>query len=212
MKKYPIMIIIALLFLAFVASCQKNSLNSVPTDYFPNRVGDEWIYEVTDSAPEGNYPAEHSTVKISITGITKLLDGQNATIWQYQYPSGSLINYFRMTVDTMKMFTLYDGTTIEALYYPQMIYILPFTLNETWRGNLANFDSSRVFGQVNVKRPLQQFQNCFEIFHYYVGPEIYHIDTLWFKPYIGFVQMRYVHMDAGPTINSYWQLKSFFSR
>ena len=209
MKNNSIIIIFQLLLLAFISSCQKSNLNALPNNYFPNRVGDEWVYEVIDTAIQNNnYPAEHYIVKISITGITKLLDGKTATIWQYQYPTGIETNYFRLTGDTIKMFTLYSGTTVEALNYPQMIYIQPFKLNESWRDN---FDSSRVFGQADVKTPLKLFQNCFGIFHYYTSPNIFGIDSLWFEPYIGFVSMYYIHHGGGPTIYSLWQLKSYYT-
>src|SRR5580693_4288199 len=88
-------------------ACHKNAENPYSSKYFPNDVGDTWVYDVTDSSQStinNPSPPSHYSVKVSITGIKKLLDGKDAAVWQYQYPSGNDTNYVRITGDTVKIF------------------------------------------------------------------------------------------------------------
>ncbi|MHB1922372.1 MAG: hypothetical protein ACYCOO_09070 [Chitinophagaceae bacterium] len=200
-------------FLTLLIGCQKVGTQpySNLSNYFPNKVGDYWVYKVSDSAQ--NNPADNSiiyTVKVLISGTSRLIDGTFSTIWQYQFPSGNY-NYFVKTIgDTIKIFDSDQIKTLEGLNYPKLIFVQPFEVNKNWIGNLAYLDTFRVKSQEDVNLPTLKFSNCFDIFHHYTGPNIDDNDQYWFKPGIGFVFEYFSDYNFGPIIYRSMQLEKYY--
>ena len=90
MKQISFQLITLLLIGFSFSSCKKDKLpNKAASEYFPNKVGNYWEYEVYDSSETrgtySSYPRRYN-VTVSIIGSTTLADGKEATIWQYEYP------------------------------------------------------------------------------------------------------------------------------
>ncbi len=210
------MVYSVIFFLFGLAACHKdttqpNQSNHPGSEYFPNTVGDYWEYDVYDSSyvrDHPNYPKQY-TVKVRIIGSKKLVDGKDAIIWQYQYPWGNDTNYVRVIGDTIEIFDLIYSRYIEDLNFPRLIFIQPFGVNKRWDGKLLYMDSSRVISQSDVTMKFQVFNNCFDIYHYYLGPNLEFKDDYWFKPNIGFVKIYYHQYNMGPTLIQMWQLKEY---
>ena len=196
------------------SACHKDIYQTHSSEYFPNTVGDYWEYEVYDSSQvreHPSYPRRYS-VKVIITGTTKLVDGKDATVWQYEYPWGSVINYIRIVGDTIKEFDTVYSRDIRGLDFPRKIFIQPFNVNKRWDGKLLAIDSSRVINQRNVIIGSQSFSDCFDIYHHYVGPNMDFNDQYWFKPNLGMVQIFYNHYNLGFFRIELWQLKKYYIR
>lgn len=203
-NNFLLMLTIILLTTFLLASCHKDTIKTdTQAEYFPNKVGDYWEYEVYDSSeargiPYSNYPRNY-TVKINITGITKLVDGNDATVWEYEYPWGKELNYIRISGDTIKIYDTVYSTTIRDLEFPREIYILPFQNNQTWNGKLLRVDNYSVSTVSSITTNWDTFTDCFLIFHHYEGPNIEYNDKYWFKPNIGLLK-KYKHQyNLGPT-------------
>ena len=210
MKTYFILLVLFL-----IISCRKE--NSSPSNsfsnYFPNSVGDNWEYEVTDSAQYiqgGNDTVQHYSVKVLIVGTKKLADGKDATIWKYSYPFGIDTNYVRIVGDTVKIFdNSYNSHTVEGLKYPTLILVQPFNVGEGWDGKHAWSDTLSVVKQEDVTTSFQTFKDCFEIYRHYIGPNMETKDNYWFKPQVGMVRIYTNHYNLGPLMYRTWQLKAY---
>jgi hypothetical protein len=214
MRKLCIMIAKALLIVFFFLACHKNNRQIYLPQYFPNAVGDSWVYDVTDSAqstPNNPSPPLRYSVKVVITGTKVLLDGIGASVWQYQYPWGNDTNFVRITGDTVKIFSLTYSRSLDDLNYPQVIFLLPFQINNRWDGKLLNIDSSRVISQSEVTIPsAQTYSNCLEIYHHYIGPNTEFNDYYWFKANVGMVSIYYNDNNNGPVLYRTWLLKTYY--
>jgi hypothetical protein len=198
-------------FAIFACSCHKDTLkfNKSASEYFPNSIGDYWEYNVHDSTA-GYSQTENYKVKVSITGIKKLVDGNNAYVWQYEYPSRHDTNYIRIVRDTVQIFDLIYSRSIRDLQFPRKIYIIPFSKDQRWDGQLLLIDSSHVYTAPLVETNAGVFTNCFNIYHYYVGPNTEFIDNYWFKPNLGMVKIIYNHYALNPRTFQTWILKKYY--
>lgn len=200
---------VSILFMVFLNACSKEVIknNSQWSSYFPNSVGDYWEYNVFDST-ENQGTSRNYTVKVSIVGVTKLLDNQHATIWQYQYPWGNDTNYVRIVGDTVKIFDLIYSRYLEDLSYPRKVFLLPFKDEESWHGKLFS-DSYFVSFKPSVVTQFNTYDSCFQIHYQYGGPNIYYKDDFWFKSNVGMVMIHYNDYNFGPITKRLWELKEY---
>ena len=211
MKKLKVITFILINAIVFV-SCRKEKINSIASEYFPCTIGDYWEYDVYDSSylrEHPNIPREYA-VKVSITGIQKLVDSIDAYVWQYQFPWGNEINYVRIVGDTVKTFDTVYSKTIRDLLFPRKVYVIPFHDGQRWDGKLLFIDSSHVNKLPSVITKSETFMDCFGIFYHYMGPNLEYNDTYWFKPNIGMLKIYYNHYNLASRTMQLWQLKKFY--
>jgi hypothetical protein len=194
-----------------ISSCNKDTVkpNISASEYFPNSSGDYWEYDVHDSTA-GYTEVENYTVKITIAGITKLIDGNDAYVWLYEYPSRNDTNYIRIVGDTVKVFDLIYSRSIRDLQFPREIYIIPFSAEQRWDGKLLLIDSFHVYTAPSIDTHAGVFTNCFNIYHHYLAPNTEFIDNYWFKPNVGMVKISYNHYVLNPRTFRIWNLKKYY--
>jgi hypothetical protein len=209
-NKIPIALTVSILFIFFLNACSKEVIknNSQASSYFPNLVGDYWEYNVYDST-EFQGTSRNYTVKVSIVGVKKLLDNQDAAIWQYQYPWGNDTNYVRIIGDTVKIFDLVCSRYLEDLSYPRKIFLLPFKNEESWDGKLLYHDSYFVSFKPSLVTQFNSYDSCFQIHYHYSGPNMDSNDDYWFKPNVGMVMIHYNDYNFAPITTRLWQLKDY---
>lgn len=211
MKQLISMTLFSTVLFLLLSSCTKDTSkpNKEATEYFPNKVGNYWEYEVYDST--SSYPdVKKYTVKVSISGVKKLLDDIDAYIWQYEYPWGNDTNYVRIVGDTIKIFDRIYSRTIRDLQFPRNIFLIPFHDGQRWDGKLLAIDSSHVVFQPAISSPSESFTNGFKIYRHYLGPNLEYNDSYYFIPKIGMVKIYYDHYDLGPPFKILWQLKKYY--
>lgn len=194
-----------------ISSCHKDTLkpNTSATEYFPNSIGDYWEYNVHDSTA-GYTEVENYTVKVTIAGIKKLVDGNDAYVWQYEYPSRIDTNYIRIVGDTVKVFDVIYSRNIRDLQFPRQIYIIPFNDGERWDGKLLLIDSFHVYTVSSVTTNAGLFSDCSNIYHHFLAPNTEYIDNYWFKPNIGMIKMDFNHYALNPRTFQIWNLKKYY--
>jgi hypothetical protein len=148
-------------------------------------------------------------VTVRITGVQKLLDGIDAFIWEYQYPSATDTNYVRIVSDTVKVYDRFRTESLRGLQFPLKIFLIPFKDSQRWDGMLMPIDTFHVMSQSAIATSSENFSNGFNIYHHYKGPNIEYNDTYYFIPYVGMVKMYYNHYDLAPPTSTLWQLKSY---
>lgn len=208
--KYSARMITQIFLLGFLisSSCHKDTTrqNIMAIEYFPNKPENYWEYSVYDSSTlrdHPNYPREF-TVKVTITGIKKLVDNVDAMVWRYEYPWGTELNYYRNSADSIKVYDTIYSRTLTDLLFPRLIFIKPFSDNQEWSGKLLWIDSFFV-----KKDVVQGFQNVFQIHRDYIGQQTYYHDNYWFSPNIGFVKIHFDEINQGIRRNEYWELKYY---
>lgn len=210
-KNILIMLNSILLMPLLFTSCHKDTIkpNTTASEYFPNLIGDYWEYNVHDSTA-GYTVVENYTVKVTIVGITKLIDGNDAYVWQYAYPSLIDTNYIRIVGDTVKIFDLTYSRTLRDLQFPRKIFIIPFSNEQRWDGKLLLTDSFHVYPIESIATNAGRFTNCFRIYHYYLAPNTEYIDNYWFKQNVGFIKMDFKHYMLNPRTYQTWTLKKYY--
>ena len=199
----PMLVIAVLVF-----SCHKENTATAASQYYPNKVGDSWVYNVTDSL-QLYTTVKHYQVNVTIVGIKKLADGKSATIWQYQRPGGNDINYVRLTQDTLKIFDITYSKTSAYLAFPRLIFLVPFHVNQRWENKPLGSESARVINQADINIGGKGYTGCYDIYQEYGGPNIALNDHYFFKPFLGMVRKTFIDSELGHTSYQSWELQSF---
>jgi hypothetical protein len=208
------MILISFSIMAFIA-CNKDTtiLNQKSADYFPNKVGNYWIYEVNDTSQinyHQGYPRTYD-VKVSIISEKVMVDGNYATVWTYQFPWGVDTNFIRLVGDTIKVYDTSYSSNIRDLEFPRKLFILPFINGASWKGKLLWIDTFNVSKNYNLSNGFLNFDSSFNIYHYYYGSQdLRQYDNYWFEPNIGFVKIYYKHFYGAPWEYYTWNLKNYY--
>ncbi|RWZ88123.1 MAG: hypothetical protein EO766_09015 [Hydrotalea sp. AMD] len=208
MKQSKTMLLIFPALMLLFASCHKDTIkpNKEATEYFPNTVGNYWEYEVYDSSQirdHPNFPRQYN-VKIRITGITKLVDNKDATVWNYEYPWGNEINYYRIENDTIKVYDTVRAGGVAYIPFPNIVFIQPFFNGQEWKSNALWTDSFYV-----KKDTIEPFKNVFQIRRKYIGQQTYYHTIYWFSPQVGFVKIYRDEINMGIRTSEIWTLKSY---
>jgi hypothetical protein len=214
MKQISCYIIKLLLIGLLISSCKKDTLpNKAASEYFPNKVGNYWEYEVYDSSEaRGTYSSysRRYTVTVTIVGIKSLIGGRDITMWRYEYPWGSDTNYLRISEDTVKVYDKFRTETAAGLNYPLQIFLIPFYDKQRWDGKLLGVDSSSVTFHSSINTSFGSFSNVSKIYHHYIGPNIDYKDEYYFAPNIGFPKLHYNRYNLAPLNIELWQLKRYY--
>lgn len=206
MKKIQFNMIVQLLFFVIILfSCKKDNVKSniVASDYFPNKVGNYWEYDVYDSSQIRDHPdvPRQYTVTVTITGTRKLADSLDAMIWKYEYPWGNENYYYRIAGDSIKVYD--EAATVGVAYipYPNNLFITPFYDNQQWKSSLFWIDSFSV-----KKQSFLIYSDALLISREYIGQGSYYFNDYWFSEKIGFVKIHIFERNQGLTTNQLWQL------
>ena len=210
---YFIPVIVCIVLIILFSNCSKsiNPIKNVASNsYFPNTVGSYWIYDVYDSS-NPHYPPrpKQYSVTIKVLGTKTMIDGKQASMWQYEYPWEIDTNYIRIEGDTVKTFDKDYSSSISDFDYPRQIFILPFKDQTGWNGKLIGIDTFIVAKCYNISTSYISYDTCYNIYHYnYELPDLVYYDNYWFKPNIGFVKIYYKDWFA-PYYKSVWNLKEY---
>lgn len=203
------MLITIFLSALLVSSCHKHPAppdviphNKSASEYFPNKVGDKWIYNVYDSIK-----VRMDEVSVEITGTTSLPKGEVATIWVYKYPDKNDTNFVFQSGDTVKFIRASD---LNPDYYViRKKYIIPLSVGNSWT-NLFLYDSIHVIKETLLLVNNLKFDSTYfltekgQTFNYFIYAEEY------FKPTIGIVQLSKYEYDFFTPENKVWYLKEYY--
>ena len=205
MKSSDYMAFVLLLLLSVIC-CRKDtsSSNKFSTEYFPNSVGNSWIYQVHDSTANRAY-----IVAVKIVNKIVLVDGSEATIWEYRYPWGKDSTFVEVKKDSVKIYDKFRIESVRGIEFPLKIFLLPLNNDQRWDGKLLSVDTFYVTAQSLIRTSSQAFNNGFDIYHYYKGPNIEYKEHYFFIPRVGMVKMNYDHYDLGPPTKLLWEVKSY---
>jgi|GEM_PF-2146416 hypothetical protein len=213
MKKLKYISSVIFLLASVLAACQKEviRLNKEASEYFPNKVGNYWEYDVYDSSEVRNNPnlPRLYTVKVTITGTQKLADGKDALVWKYEYPDFKREVFVRIIQDSVRVYGQEALSDYRFINFGNT-YKIPFTNSQVWNGKLLWIDKYTSNAVSSIISNGITFTDCFLIFHHYEGPNIENYDSFWFKPNIGFLKIYLHQYNLGPLNIECWQLKKYY--
>ncbi|MGH2642947.1 MAG: hypothetical protein ACRDE2_03280 [Chitinophagaceae bacterium] len=169
--------------------------------YFPNQIGDKWVYQRIDSTWSNSVKTE--TIKVTITDTISVGNSIEATIWAYQYPDTTV---YRYVVDQNNLVLFYDSKSAD---YFVNSYQLPLAINGHWRGQIISDTAQVISENDSLNVPAGVFKDGYEIHETAYGPNYQYSKIEFFVPYIGMVMMHRYERNLGPIDNSTWQLISY---
>jgi len=197
---------------------------NVSSQYFPNRIGTQWVYAVYDSVRD---VADTITVKIVDTVTIAAID-RVASIWTFE-PSGRWEDqWLGNSYDTLWIVgpeSFNPGSDIDtvSIYFwpdpPTMyrMYVLPLAVDGCWRCVPCNdfADSTCVKDVKTLTTPSGKYIDAFGLEELYsCGDECAGRFDSWFKPGVGIVRAVRVEHDImdypeGPQLIASWELITF---
>ena len=162
--------------LLFIFSCTRDNAsfnNEIATDSFPDKVGDTWLYHVTDTAftNQNIDSVREYDMQVSVVDSTVLPGGVTSNIWVYKSPNGTDTNYVVFTADTMN-FEIFRGPEIVVVRR----YIEPLQLHQSWEYSAGSVHEVTIDSVADVQVDANQFY-VYHIFGYPGRPdEIIHLE------------------------------------
>ena len=124
MWRYLLAVLLFAVAVIALTSCDNStsSKNVVDPDYFPGKVGSEWVYNVYDSIAEVEYEAV-----VTITGLDTMSNGQVATVWSYK--ADKIVFRFDWVVKNKDSVKVYDSPVVGQML---RLYLQPFEVGRKW--------------------------------------------------------------------------------
>ncbi len=194
-RRYPTGMSYLLPFL-FLIGCQENGkqINPLSKSFFPNEIGNQWVYSVYDSTKLTQYD-----VTITITS-TDFINNRKVNVWTIEYPGRTETNFVSVDNDTINFWGS-DRITVEHTY------LLPFSIGNRWTGSWIG-DQYNIIGQQSITVGGQTFQNAYNIKEFATSPNFRRTKDEWFVPYLGMVKRYRFEYDFSLPDDKVWTLKS----
>jgi hypothetical protein len=191
-------------------SCKKiheGSAGHDASDFFPNKVGDTWLYHVTDTllTTQTVDSIREYDMTVSVVDSTILPGGIKSNVWVYDSPSGKDTNYVFQNADTINFAVLF-GPKIEVIRR----YILPLQLHQSWIYNTSSIRNVTI----DSIEDIMTGQNQFHTFHLSgsIGwPDAMVYIEEWIADHVGLVK-RYFNNSGSlilTTHHTLWSLASY---
>lgn len=200
MLRFGFNMLVYFLTLVVGISCSYDTQEKIPVityskDYFPNSIGNEWVYDVFDSITNKEYE-----VKITIVKAVPFSPGVIAKMWKIKYPT---------RIDSL--FVVEDNGTVKVYdwnkYSRADTYILPLNVGATWQGSWT-YDLYRVEKQDSIIINNNHFKNGINILELGTAPNYKRTKNEWFIPYLGMARRyRYEYNLSLPDYKA-WRIKS----
>jgi len=178
----------------------ESTTSSVPNityskEYFPNKPGDQWVYNVYDSVLN-----TQEIVTVRVIGTKELPDKNVAKVWLFEYPDVTDTSYVVTLKDTI-LFYAPDLISIDH------VYLTPLRVGSTWTGGWTN-DQYAVQTSGSVIVNTMRFDSAYEIKETAHSLNFFRKKDEWFVPGLGMVERNWYEYNLSPPENKVWKLKS----
>jgi hypothetical protein len=201
----------SIFFILLLTACQKSN-NRPSTEFFPNQVGDHWVYRYSPTVSPEIYTG---FINVEIVGQTTLPDGEKAKIWATRYSSDP--NF----IDTSYVIS---EATLVKIYYGDLClpcttqmpgekrrYVLPLVINNKWFTAFFSGDTTKVLSEISLSTPAGIFKNTFQLSKT-IGYSVnsYTKDSIYLSPNIGMTKFIQEEYSLGPFPgNGIWELAGY---
>ena len=198
-----------------IISCTKEknqTSNTSSNQIFPNEVGNHWVYRYDDGDNNGK-----QFIFVDIVGITKLSNGQSATIWTSTLQDASnqkyLIDSSYVVVDNERA-VFYAPPCLTCTpqpLYEKRRYVFPLQVGNLWYTDKFFGDTTKVLNENSLTVPAGTFKNTFQLSKTigYVTNS-FTKDSIWLTPNIGMTKYYQHEYSLGPIPgNGTWRLDTY---
>ena len=201
--------LVTILALAAISGCGDDTITSPPEPEvvpdFPNGVGNQWVYAHYDSLTE-----EEDTVRVSITRLKTLDNGEPAKVWRCVFDGGRVdTHYVSQVGDTIKM---YWGDSTEPSGAGIMTLLFPMDSGKVWTNGSDIYDSTTIVDQISLSVPAGWFPTAYHLERERSVPGYVQRSTLQYIPEIG-IGWMYLYgspvMPGPPEVNETWVLVDY---
>jgi hypothetical protein len=196
--KFPGLFWLLLTITVFLPGCLKeNDCGKLSDEYFPNRIGNWWIYDRFDSLT-----MEKTTLRIEIVGDSIYKDGFTYKMWTFSKTNLYDTLYVRTLADSVLFYRYLEGS-------PQEVMLIPLSAGYSWVHPLWVRDSSWVISKDTVTVNYSVFRDAYRIHRRLFAFNDYLTDDRWFVPYLGIVKLENWHYLFGWISKENWFLKEY---
>jgi hypothetical protein len=196
--------------LLVIFSCAKSNESfgdQNATDSFPDKVGDTWLYHVTDTAftNQNIDSIREYDMEVSVVDSTVLPGGLTSNIWVYKSPNATDTNYVVLRADTIN-FEMFRGPEIVVVRR----YVEPLQLHSSWEYSTNSVHNVTIDSVADILVGSNQF-HTYHIFGYPGRPdEIISIEE-WVANNIGIVKRYYNNSGTTNPLQHHtiWSLVSY---
>jgi hypothetical protein len=190
-----------LILLILLSGCRKeNECVSLSDEYFPNSIGNRWVYDRFDSLN-----LEKSTLTVEIVRDSVYTDGKSYRMWVFGKTNMYDTLYVRTTPDSVLFFRYLEG-------FPQEVMLLPLKTGLSWTHPYFVRDSTWVIAMDTLVRQDDVYPNAYAIQRRLFAFNDYLTDTRWFVPNLGIVRLENWHYLFGWISKENWYLKEYSIR
>jgi hypothetical protein len=187
-----------LILLIVLSGCRKEpDCYKLSDEYFPNRIGNWWIYDRFDSLA-----MEQTTLRIGIIRDSVWKDGNTYKMWVFHKSNLYDTLYVRNTVDSVLCYRYLEGS-------PEEVMLFPLSVGLSWVHPILVRDSTHVISKDTVDVGANEFSNAFQIHRRLFAFNDYLTDDRWFVPYLGIVKLENWHYLFGWISKENWYLKEY---
>lgn len=172
--------------------CQKLS-----DEYFPNRIGNWWIYDRFDSLA-----MEQTKLRVDIVRDSVWKDGTIYKIWVFSKSNLYDTLFVRTKADSVLFYRYLDGLPLEVM-------LVPVSAGLAWVHPVWVRDSSRVQSKDALMIKSESYTNAYRIHRRLFAFNDYLTDDRWFVPNLGIVKLENWHYLFGWISKENWYLKDF---
>jgi hypothetical protein len=184
-----------------LAACKKETPdNQLSDQYFPNRIGNLWVYDRFDSLDMVSTELRIEIVKDSIAS-----DGYTYMMWVFSKTKMYDTLYVRTNDDSVLFYRYLEG-------YPFEVMLQPLAVGKKWTQPYMVRDSSFVVSVDSMTIGSLHSDNAFKIHRRLAAFNDYMSDDRWFIPYLGIAKLENWHYLFGWISKENWRLVSYSLR
>lgn len=189
---------ILLMLLAVMSGCiQENDCSRLSDEYFPNRIGNWWVYDRFDSLA-----MEQTTLRVEIMRDSVWKDGQIYRMWVFNKSNLYDTLYVRTAIDSVLLYRYLEG-------FPEEVILIPLSVGQSWVHPVWVRDSTRVLSLDTAAVGGELFSNAYRIHRRLFAFNDYLTDDRWFVPNLGIVRLENWHYLFGWISKENWYLKDY---
>jgi hypothetical protein len=193
--EYPRLAVGLIIIAITLTGClKKNDCPVMSSEYFPNRVGNWWIYNRFDSLS-----MERTSLRVEIMGDSLFKDGKNYKVWVFNKSNLYDTLFVRTTADSVLFFRYPDG-------FPMEVMLKPVWVGQSWTHPFFFRDSTRVLAKDTLVVNQIVFPDSYRIRRRLFAFNDYMTDDRWFVPYLGIVKLENWHYLFGWISKENWML------
>ena len=196
--KWPLAVLLSA---CLLQGCVKeNECSRLSSEYFPNQIGNRWVYDRFDSLA-----MEKTTLTVKIVRDSVYTDGKVYRMWVFDKTNLYDTLYVRTTPDSVLFYRYLEA-------FPQEVMLIPLKVGFGWTHPFFIRDSTSVVAKDTLVHRYDVYPDAYAIRRRLFAFNDYMTDTRWFVPYLGIARLENWHYLFGWISKENWFLKEFSVR